>query len=120
MSESKKLTDKYRIEQWAAIIRERIHSGKTVSEWCAENDISRHKYFYWLRKVKLAANQENALIHSAEQPVIVPLILPEPEQEENSFGPAIILKTNGITVEIQECASDSVIERTLRAIQRIC
>lgn len=44
MNESKKLREKYRIEQQATIIRERIGSGKKVNEWDAENSISRHKY----------------------------------------------------------------------------
>ncbi len=120
MSEAKKLTDKYRLEQWTEIIRERISSGKQVNEWCAENNISRHKYFYWLRKVKSASAKEKALINSSEQPVIVPLMPPQPVYETNNSGSAIILKVNGITIEIQECASDAIIERTLKAIQRIC
>ncbi len=120
MGETKKLTDKYRLEQWAAIIRERINSGKQVKEWCAENNISRHKYFYWLRKVKSAAVQEKALIKSPDQPVIVPLMPPQPIYEASHSGPAIILNLNGIVVEIQECASDAIIERTLKVIQRIC
>ncbi len=36
MSEAKKLTNKYRLEQWTTIIQERICSGKQVEEWCAE------------------------------------------------------------------------------------
>lgn len=120
MSEAKKLTDKYRLEQWAAIIRERISSGKQVNEWCAENNISRNKYFYWLRKVKYAAEKETALIKSQDQPVIVPLMPPQPIYETCHSRPAIILNLNGIIVEVQECASDAIIERTLKAIQRIC
>ncbi|KPU45379.1 hypothetical protein OXPF_10740 [Oxobacter pfennigii] len=74
MSEAKKLTDKYRIEQWAIIIRERINSGKQVNEWCAENNISRDSYYYWLRKVKLAAAREKALTDEPQLSKIVPMV----------------------------------------------
>ena len=30
-------------------------SGMTVAAWCAENGITRWKYFYWLKKVREAA-----------------------------------------------------------------
>ncbi|MGB7605000.1 MAG: hypothetical protein WBL93_05930 [Lutisporaceae bacterium] len=57
MSDAKKLTNQYRLEQWATIIQECVSSGKLVNDWCAENNISRDKYYYWLRKVKLAAGE---------------------------------------------------------------
>lgn len=58
MSESRKLTNKYRLEQWTAIIQERIQSGKRVDNWCKENNIPRDTYYYWLRKVKLSTVNE--------------------------------------------------------------
>lgn len=120
MNEAKKLTNKYRLEQWVALIRERIDSGKPVNKWCAENNISRDSYYYWLRKLKLAAAREKALIDTPNSPDIVPLLPPQPEYGANDSGTAIILRVNGITLEIQECASDVIIERTLKVIQRIC
>lgn len=120
MSEARKLTNKYRLEQWTAIIQERISSGKKVNEWCAENNISRDSYYYWLRKVKLALAQEKAIIDTPKLPKIVPLLPPLPVCESNDSGVAIILRVNGITLEIQNCASDAIIERTLKVLQRIC
>ena len=120
MSEARKLTNKYRLEQWTAIIQERISSGKQVNEWCAENNISRDSYYYWLRKVKLALAQEKAIIDTPKLPKIVPLLPPLPVCESNDSGAAIILRVNGITLEIQNCASDAIIERTLKVLQRIC
>ena len=39
--------------QWADIIKE--ESGLKVDDYCAQHDLSRNDYFYWLRKVKEAA-----------------------------------------------------------------
>jgi hypothetical protein len=120
MSESRKLTNKYRLEQWTAIIQERINSGKRVDVWCKENNISRDSYYYWLRKVKLSVIRDKPTKPSPQLPKVVPLIPPQPVPESNSSGTAIILRANGITLEIQDGASDIIIERTLKVLQRLC
>ncbi len=120
MSESRKLTNKYRLEQWTAIIQERINSGKRVDVWCKENNISRDSYYYWLRKVKLSVVKDKPTKHSPQLPKVVPLMPPEPVPETIGSGTAIILRANGITLEIQDGASDIIIERTLKVLQRLC
>lgn len=120
MNEAKKLTKQYRLEQWTAIIRERINSGKRVNEWCAEHGISRDAYYYWLRKVKIAAAQEKAATGDQALPKIVPLLPPEIVSEADPSDTAIIIRSNGIVLEIKESASDAIIERTLRALKRTC
>jgi len=120
MSEAKKLTCKYRLEQWAAIIQDRISSGKQVEQWCKENNLSRDSYYYWLRKVKLAAVQKNTITETPLLPKVVPLVPTLPAPENKSPGTAIIIRVNGITLEIQDNASDAIIERTLKILQRIC
>lgn len=39
------------ITLWKNRIASRESSGLKVSEWCANNNISRHVYYYWHRKV---------------------------------------------------------------------
>lgn len=68
------------------------------------------------------------MILTAEKTVPEPLQLPKVVQiiphapicEKRNAGTAIILKVNGITVKIQDCATDSIIEKTLRALRNIC
>lgn len=120
MSESRKLTNKYRLEQWTAIIQERINSGKRVDVWCKENNITRDSYYYWLRKVKLSVVRNKPTEPSPQLPKVVPLMPPQPVTETRGSGTAIILRANGITLEIQDGASDIIIERTLKVLQRLC
>ena len=39
------------MQQWAAIIEDRIASGLNIDEYCEKNQLSRNSYFYWLRKI---------------------------------------------------------------------
>lgn len=40
------------MQQWTAIIEDRIASGLKINEYCEKNQLSRNSYFYWLRKIR--------------------------------------------------------------------
>jgi hypothetical protein len=128
MNESKELTNQYRIEHWAATIQECISSGKLVNNWCVENNISRDQYYYWLRKVKLATGKAMSKrikateqLKIVEQPKVVPLIPITTEciSNNNESEAAIVIKSNGLVLEIQNIASEAVIERTLKVLKKL-
>ena len=39
-----------RVKNWAAIIQDRNESGLSVKDYCAQHQLSRDSYYYWLRK----------------------------------------------------------------------
>lgn len=128
MSEAKELTNQYRLEHWAAIIQKCINSGKMVNDWCVENNISRDKYYYWLRKVKLATGKAMSKrikateqLKIVEQPKVVPIIPIATEclSNNNESEAAIVIKSNGLVLEIQNNASEAVIERTLKVLKQL-
>lgn len=57
MSEEIAARTEYRMEEWAARIRERNDSGLTVREFCRRNAIREKTYYYWLKKLRTAAIQ---------------------------------------------------------------
>ena len=40
------------MQQWTAIIEDRLASGLKIDEYCEKNQLSRNSYFYWLRKIR--------------------------------------------------------------------
>lgn len=40
------------ITLWKSRIQSRKLSGLKVNDWCEQNNISRHAYYYWHRKLK--------------------------------------------------------------------
>jgi hypothetical protein len=50
-----KVTAEYRLSKWMQVIQEQQCSGLNIKEFCQENGISRHAYFYWQRKIRKAA-----------------------------------------------------------------
>lgn len=58
---------KYKLQQWTELIHDCKSSGLKVEEWCIQNGISKHKYYYRLRKVR------EAMLLTQSVPEIVPV-----------------------------------------------
>jgi len=113
--DTRKIDNEIKMQQWMEIIRECRSSGQPVRSWCREHDVNEKRYYYWLKKVTLPNMSE-----SSHQ--IVPLKIEElkPETIVSSQSAAIVIRLNSAVVEIQNGATNSVIENTLRAIKNLC
>jgi hypothetical protein len=116
------VTQKYRLNKWTDIIRECRSSGQTVTAWCTEHDINPKSYYYWLKKVRLAACEALTPINS-ENSLIVPIDISTQTTHSNSeiksMSSDIVIRIGSITLELSNNASAALIENTLRAIQNV-
>jgi hypothetical protein len=55
--DSKKVTSEYRLSHWTGIIRERQASGMNIRDFCESAGITETAYYYWQRKLRIAASQ---------------------------------------------------------------
>lgn len=60
--DTKLATRQIRLAEWANVIHDRTDSGLTVDVYCEQHGLSRDAYYYWLRKVKLAALQQTGFV----------------------------------------------------------
>ena len=35
------------LAKWTAVFQEQKDSGLTIKEWCSQNDVSIHSFYYW-------------------------------------------------------------------------
>jgi len=61
MMNTREIAEEYRLSHWAAIMRERAESGQSIRAFCASRSICYNVYFYWQRKLRAAACQEQAI-----------------------------------------------------------
>jgi transposase-like protein len=118
----REVTNQYRLNKWTEIVRERINSGKTVSEWCADHDIDPKRYYYWLRRVRAAACEAFPSLGTGNNPIVlvnipVPITGTTPMDQESSSD--ITIHLGAVTLEIRNNASAALIENTLRALQNV-
>lgn len=118
------------LSKWLDILRDQRSSGMTVKDWCADNGISIHAFYYWKRIAK-ASYVDSVL------PDIVPLpapSLPEvtcatcttcattsdgshnPDDLKNSSDP-ITVSIGDISISIGGSPTDDLITRIIGAVR---
>ncbi|MGL6174755.1 MAG: IS66 family insertion sequence element accessory protein TnpA [Cellulosilyticaceae bacterium] len=114
-------TKTYRLNQWTQIIRECRNSGQTVKDWCNAQGIHPQQYYYWLRKVRMAATQ--ALPSVTTDPSIVPLQMPTINQdrstEQVSKEVVATISLGEVVIQLSNDASSELITNLLRSIQHV-
>ncbi len=128
---SKALIHQVKLNEWASLLADQKASGLTVEDWCLQNNVSKDQYFYWKRQLK------DELVTKA-LPEIVPLALPaapDPEPQlptaKDSNGKSCTscstfptascarVYINGMTVEFDSAASDTLIKSVLKAVRHV-
>ncbi len=120
--DTSKVAQQYRLNQWTQRIREHRSSGQTVADWCAEHNIKESSYFYWLKRIRLAACEALPTL-KAEGNQIVPVNIPVHAagsgRGNEEASAAVVVRFNAVALEIHNNASPALIERTLRALQNV-
>jgi hypothetical protein len=118
-----KMKQEYRLKQWGDTVKECRSSGKTIKGWCEEQGISLKSYYYWQRKVRIAAGEQLAMMPNVEhgittttKPVFAEIKLSQCE----TALPAVTLRLNNAILEIHNGAERSTIENALQALRNLC
>ena len=116
------------MQQWAAIIGDRIASGLKIDEYCEKNQLSRNSYFYWLRKIReemstsVLPDHNDLLPASVSTKALVELVpssnhndaIPKieiPDEKPESFG----FSVNGISITVGHDISKELLSKIMRA-----
>lgn len=111
----------YCIQQWKAIIQDRNNTNLTIDEYCKQNGLSRHSYFYWLRIIREEALEQSASSGFVELSLpagtdstapavnVIPITKQEPSQ--------LTLSINGITIQVTDNTSPALLARTIEVIK---
>lgn len=117
--ETQKMTQAYRLNQWAKTIHECRNSGLTIRKWCAEHNIREGAYYYWLKKVRTVACDSLPAVGSNSNQIVEVKIPEKPETNVGDTSSAIILHFGSATMELHNGASETLIENILRALQHV-
>ena len=119
MDEVTYVKTKLRQEQWEKLIAECQSSGLKVDDWCLKNNVSRHAYYYWLRKIRKKAC-ESLLPAIAKQDTQIAFTKVEMQVQQTSSMVPIIIRLQFATLEIYPETEQQMIEAVLRALKNIC
>ena len=95
------------MQEWSGMLRQRKESGLSVKEWCREQGLAEHIYYYRLRKLRQAA----CTALEQAQPVQLAEVTLAPKPQESHAKLRLTTKTG--TLEIAD-ADRSTLDQVLR------
>ena len=116
------------MQQWTAIIEDRLASGLKIDEYCEKNQLSRNSYFYWLLKIReetstsVFPNHNDLLPASVSTGARVELVpssthnnsiskIEVSDEKQETFGFSI----NGISITVGRDISEEMLSKIMRA-----
>ena len=97
----------YRMEQWRQIIQDCQKSGLSNKAYCQEQGISEKTYYYWLRKLRMAAVEQAA-------PQIMEL-----ESEDKRRGEVLYIWYRSAELTLPAETDIEAIASVLRSLQQL-
>lgn len=118
MDEVTLVKTRFRKEQWKNLILECQSSGMKVQDWCAQQNVTKHAYYYWLRKIREDVCENLPAVREESKPV--PFKKLEVTAPAPNTAAAVIIHLPSATVEVREGTSKQTVEAVLLALRNIC
>jgi putative transposase len=109
----KKVTSEYRTTKWAEVIKAQVDSGQSIKDFCQAAGISRHAYFYWQKKLRMAACTELSRTVEISRD-IVPNGWMQLETKQDS------IKKDILNIEINGCHISVGSETDSELLKKVC
>lgn len=100
-----------RHKKWREMYEAYLSSGQTVTEWCAENGVTKKTFYYRLRQIR------NEAIDQIEQHDIISVTSPPPPATMTNG--TIRISSSGIDIEFPTDISPDMVTAAIRGL-RIC
>ncbi|SFR77990.1 IS66 family insertion sequence element accessory protein TnpA [Anaeromicropila populeti] len=105
------------IELWKKRFSDRKLSGQKVDIWCEENNISRHAYYYWHRKI-----QDSKQIKEKKN-TFVEVFIPSSEavliSKENKIN-NLVITWNDFSITIRKSADIPIVAELMHRLVTQC
>ena len=120
MDEVTQVKNQYRMEQWTQLIKECQFSGLPVKTWCTQNDVRESSYYYWLKKLRKDAYQQQLPTTQKDIPKPVEFAKVQVNTPRPIHQAAMIIHLPFATIEVIEGTSQKTVEAVLAALKNIC
>ena len=119
-SETTAVAVQYRLQEWAAQIRECQNrpTGMSVADWCAGHGITKANYYYRLRRVREACLE--SLSPEAPMQQIVPVstcLLQQERQSGSGIQQGLSVSANGFSIHVTESTPMPLLAAVLKVVQ---
>lgn len=106
--------NKNSLELWKQRIADRKASGLKVVDWCEKNNLTKHAYYYWKKRVEANEHQPDE-----SQPVFVE-IGPSCMATVNTEISGLQITWNDINLTISDSENAKLAAEFINHLQRLC
>ncbi|MCR4745673.1 MAG: hypothetical protein K5894_10660, partial [Lachnospiraceae bacterium] len=100
---------RYNLERWKILIQDKMNSDMNLDDWCRYKGVSKHAYYYWLKRV-LEENLPAALDQlkkESQSPTLIDITpaldntmnLTKNTSDNYVTAPSAIIRKNGLEIE---------------------
>lgn len=101
------------ISLWQERIADKKASGLKLKEWCAQNQLTTHAYYYWRRKIS-DLNSDGL-----DAPVFVEIPTDTPDNRKAALG-TMRIEWKELSIHITDMHSVSLAAELLTRLQKLC
>ena len=105
------LTTNIRRQHWMQMIQDQKASGLTIKQWCQENNISQHCYYYRQQKLRQSAGEALQQFVEIQQPAAATHI-----EKETLTDSAAQIHTGRFVIGLNNNASEELISKIVRVL----
>lgn len=102
-----------KISLWQRRIADKKSSGLKLEEWCAKNQLTKHAYYYWKRKLANLETSSSEVSLFVEVPV-------EPAAERGSVSGTMLIQWNELSIRVTDSYSVNLAAELLEKLQKLC
>lgn len=116
--DTQKITEEYRLSQWTQIVQAQLNSGQNIKNFCESAGISRHKFFYWQRKLRSEVCTE--LARTEESRNVAPSGWMQLDSKQNQkVNGGLNIEINGFHISVTSETDFELLKNTCRALRSL-
>lgn len=102
------------LELWKHRIADRKTSGLNVTDWCKKNNLTKHAYYYWLRRI--GANTQD---HNTSMPIFAEIEPTYITQRENVKSD-LRITWKDVNITITDSDTAKLAAEFIGQLQKLC
>lgn len=102
------------LELWKQRIADKKASGLNVTDWCEKNNLTKHAYYYWWKRVEVDVQKSDASI-----PIFVE-VEPEHTAPRKTVKPDLQITWNDINLTIIDSDTAKLAAEFISQLQKLC
>ena len=102
------------LELWKQRIADRKASGLNVTDWCDKNNLTKHAYYYWMKRINADTQKSGASISVFAE------VEPEHTSPEKVVKSGLQITWHDINLTVSDSGTAKLAAEFIKQLQNLC